>query len=163
RPDAERITVAAEGVRRARQPAVGASAGAAPRPGTAAPTLATAARAAPPAGSDHAARPDHATPPDHAARPRHAGAAAHAPAPRATVPGGEDRGASPLDVLGVSVAACAHYYAAAFLHGRGLPTAGLTVEVEFEKERPPSPRIGRLAMKVYLPAALTERQLVTAE
>jgi putative redox protein len=81
----------------------------------------------------------------------------------ATVPGGEDRGASPLDVLGVAVAACAHYYAAAFLHGRGLPTAGLSVEVEFEKERTPSPRIGRLSMKVHLPAGLTERQLVTAE
>lgn len=81
----------------------------------------------------------------------------------AAVPGGEDRGASPLDVLGVSVAACAHYYAAAFLHGRGLPTAGLSVEVEFEKERAPSPRIGRLSMKVHLPAGLTERQLVTAE
>ena len=43
----------------------------------------------------------------------------------ATVPGGEDRGPSPLDVMSVSVAACAHYYAAAFLHGRGLPTEGL--------------------------------------
>ena len=80
-----------------------------------------------------------------------------------TVPGGEDRGPSPLDVLGVAVAACAHYYAAAFLHGRGLPTDGLSVEVEAEKERTPSPRIGRLAMKVHLPAGLSERQLVTAE
>lgn len=81
----------------------------------------------------------------------------------ATVPGGEDRGPSPLDVLGVAVAACAHYYAAAFLHGRGLPTGGLSVEMEFEKERTPSPRIARLAMKVHLPAGLTERQLVVAE
>jgi uncharacterized OsmC-like protein len=81
----------------------------------------------------------------------------------ATVPGGEDRGPSPLDVLGVSVAACAHYYAAAFLHGRGLPTTGLRVEVEFEKERTPAPRIGRLSMKVHLPAGLSERQLATAE
>ncbi len=81
----------------------------------------------------------------------------------ATVPGGEDRGPSPLDVLGVSVAACVHYYAAAFLHGRGLPTTGLRVEVEFEKERTPSPRICRVSMKVHLPAGLTERQLVTVE
>jgi putative redox protein len=81
----------------------------------------------------------------------------------ATVPGGEDRGPSPLDVLGVSVAACAHYYAAAFLHGRGLPTAGLTVEVATEKERTPSPHIGRLSMKVRLPAGLSERQLVAVE
>lgn len=79
------------------------------------------------------------------------------------VPGGEDRGPSPLDVLGVSVAACAHYYAAAFLHGRGLPTEGLRVEVEAEKERLPSPRIGRVSMRVHLPAGLNERQLVTVE
>jgi uncharacterized OsmC-like protein len=36
-----------------------------------------------------------------------------------TVPGGADRGPSPLDVMAISVGACAHYYAAAFLFGRG--------------------------------------------
>ena len=81
----------------------------------------------------------------------------------ALVPGGDDRGPSPLDVLAVSVAACAHYYAAAFLHGRGLSTEGLTVEVESEKERAPAPRIGRLSMKVRLPPGLTERQLAGVE
>ena len=81
----------------------------------------------------------------------------------ASVPGGEDRGPSPLDVLGVSVAACVHYFAAAFLHGRGLPTDGLSVEVETEKDRAPSPRIGRLSMKVRLPPGLSERQLVSVE
>ena len=81
----------------------------------------------------------------------------------APVPGGDDRGPSPLDVLAVSVAACAHYFAAAFLHGRGLPTEGLTVEVEFEKERVPAPRIGRLSMKVHLPPGLSERQLTGVE
>jgi len=54
-----------------------------------------------------------------------------------TVPGGEDRGPSPLDVMSVAVAACAHYFAAAYLHGRGLSPAGLTVEVATEKERVP--------------------------
>jgi uncharacterized OsmC-like protein len=81
----------------------------------------------------------------------------------ALVPGGDDRGPSPLDVLALSVAACAHYYAAAFLHGRGLPTEGLTVEVESEKERAPAPRIGRLSMKVHLPPGLTERQRAGVE
>ena len=80
-----------------------------------------------------------------------------------TVPGGDDRGPSPLDVLAASVAACAHYYAAAFLHGRGLPTEGLSVEVESEKDRAPAPRIGRLTMRVRLPAGLSERQLVSVE
>lgn len=80
-----------------------------------------------------------------------------------SVPGGEDRGGSPLDVMGVAVAACAHYYAAAYLHGRGLSTDGLTVEVEAEKERLPVPRIGRLSMKVHLPAGLDARQLAGIE
>jgi uncharacterized OsmC-like protein len=79
------------------------------------------------------------------------------------VPGGEDRGPSPLDVMAVAVAACAHYYAAAYLHGRGLPTEGLSVEVEAEKERVPVSRIGRLSMKVRIPAGLGERQLAGIE
>jgi uncharacterized OsmC-like protein len=66
-------------------------------------------------------------------------------------------------VLAVSVAACVHYYTAAFLHGRGLSTEGLTVEVESDKERTPAPRLGRLAMKVRLPPGLSERQLIGVE
>ena len=73
-----------------------------------------------------------------------------------SVPGGEDRGPSPLDLMAVSVAACAHYYAAAFLYARGLPTEGLSVEVEFEKERVPVSRIGHLALKVHLPVGLSD-------
>jgi uncharacterized OsmC-like protein len=81
----------------------------------------------------------------------------------AAVPGGEDRGPSPLDVLVASVAACAHYFAAAYLHGRGLPTQGLTVEVQSEKERLPVSRIGRLSLIVRVPAGLSERQMATIE
>jgi uncharacterized OsmC-like protein len=80
-----------------------------------------------------------------------------------TVPGGEDRGPSPLDVMAVSVAACAHYFAAAYLHGRGLPTDALRVEVEAEKERLPRSRIGRLLIRVELPAGLPERHLPGVE
>ena len=80
-----------------------------------------------------------------------------------SVPGGEDRGPSPLDLMAVSVAACAHYYAAAFLYARGLSTEGLSVEVEFEKERVPVSRIGHLALKVHLPAGLSDRQLAGVE
>ena len=80
-----------------------------------------------------------------------------------SVPGGEDRGPSPLDVMAASVAACAHYFAAAYLHGRRLPTEGLTVEAEAEKERMPVSRLGRLSMKVHLPAGLTERQIAGIE
>jgi len=70
------------------------------------------------------------------------------------VPGGEDRGPSPLDVLAVSVGACAHYYAAAFLFGRKLPTEGLSVEVEAEKSREPVARIAKLVMRVTLPPSI---------
>ena len=62
-----------------------------------------------------------------------------------------------------SVAACAHYFAAAYLHGRGLSTKGLTVEVQSEKERVPVSRIGRLSMKVRLPPGLSDRQLAGIE
>ncbi|HVV51617.1 MAG TPA: OsmC family protein [Polyangia bacterium] len=76
-----------------------------------------------------------------------------------SVPGGEDRGPSPLDVMAAAVGACAHYFAAAYLHGRGLPTEGLSVEVEGEKERVPVSRIGRLVMRVRVPAGLSEKQV----
>jgi uncharacterized OsmC-like protein len=81
----------------------------------------------------------------------------------ATVPGGGDQGPSPLDVLGVSVAACAHYFAAAYLYGRKLSTEGLAVEVETEKDRMPTPRLGRVSLKVRLPAGLSEHQLAGIE
>ena len=80
-----------------------------------------------------------------------------------SVPGGEDRGPSPLDVMVASVAACAHYYAAAYLHGRSLSTDGLAVEVQAEKERVPVARIRELSMKVRVPAGLNERQVAGIE
>jgi putative redox protein len=81
----------------------------------------------------------------------------------ASVRCGGDRGPSPLDVLVASVAACAHYFAAAFLQARGLPTDRLTIEVEADKESVPTPRIGRLAMKVRVPEGLSEQQLIGIE
>ena len=81
----------------------------------------------------------------------------------ATVPGGEDRGASPLDVMSVAVAACAHYFAAAYLHARGLSPDGLAVEVTAEKERVPVSRIGRLGLKLRLPAELAEKHIAGIE
>ncbi len=80
-----------------------------------------------------------------------------------TVPGGDDRGPSPLDVMSVAVAACAHYFAAAYLHARGLSPDGLTVEVAAEKERVPVSRIGRLELKVQLPAGLDQRHRAGVE
>jgi len=62
-----------------------------------------------------------------------------------------------------AVAACAHYFASAYLFGRRLPTEGLGVEVTSEKERLPVSRIGRLTIKVSLPAGLDERQTAGIE
>ena len=79
------------------------------------------------------------------------------------VPGGEDRGPSPLDVMAIAVGACAHYYAAAFLFGRRIPTEGLRVEVEFDKTREPVPRLGSLSIQVMLPANVPEHYLPAIE
>jgi uncharacterized OsmC-like protein len=81
----------------------------------------------------------------------------------ANVPGGEDRGPSPLDVMSLSVGACAHYFAYAYLHGRGLSPEGLVVELTAEKERVPVNRLGRLTMKVSLPPGLPERHVAGIE
>ena len=81
----------------------------------------------------------------------------------ASVAGGEDRGPSPLDVLVLSVGACAHYFAAAYLYARGISATEVTVELESEKEQTPAPRIGRIAIKVRVPAGLTERQIAGIE
>jgi putative redox protein len=80
-----------------------------------------------------------------------------------SVPGGEDRGPSPLDVMVASVGACAHYFAAAYLQGRGLAVEGLTVEVEGEKERVPVSRIGRLIMRIRVPAGLSDKHIAGIE
>jgi uncharacterized OsmC-like protein len=80
-----------------------------------------------------------------------------------SVPGGEDRGPSPLEVMVAAVAACAHYFASAYLHGRGLATEGLTVEVQAEKARQPVPRIGDLSLRVQLPPGLAAEQIAGIE
>ena len=80
-----------------------------------------------------------------------------------SVPGGQDRGPSPLDAMVAAIAACAHYFAAAYLHGRGLSPDGLAVEIEAEKDRVPVPRIGKLTMTVRLPAGLDEKQVAGIE
>lgn len=79
------------------------------------------------------------------------------------VPGGRDRGPSPLDVMAASVAACAHYYAAAYLHARGLSPQGLAVEIDAEKERTPTPRLGRFTMTIRVPAGLSQQQIAGIE
>jgi len=78
------------------------------------------------------------------------------------VPGGEDRGPSPLDVMAAAVGACAHYFAAAFLFARKISPAGLRVTVEAEKERSP-PRFNKLSLHVTLPAHVPPHYLPAIE
>ena len=65
--------------------------------------------------------------------------------------------------MSASVAACAHYFAAAYLHARGVAPDGLTVEVTAEKERVPISRIGRVELRVHLPAGLDARHRAGVE
>ncbi|HET9932836.1 MAG TPA: OsmC family protein [Polyangiaceae bacterium] len=74
-----------------------------------------------------------------------------------SVPGGEDSGPSPLDVMVASVGACAHYFAAAFLLARRIAADGLRVVAIAEKERDPSHRISKLCLHVTLPASVPEQ------
>lgn len=80
-----------------------------------------------------------------------------------TVPFGRDLGPSPLDVLAAAVGACAHYFVAAYLSARQLPVNDLRVEVEVEKVKEPSPRFGRVSLRVHVPAGLTAEQLRAVE
>jgi putative redox protein len=80
-----------------------------------------------------------------------------------SVPGGEDRGPSPLDVMAVSVGACAHYFAAAFLHARKLPVEGLRVEVAADKVREPQPRFAKLSVRVVVPVGVPHHHLASIE
>ncbi len=78
-------------------------------------------------------------------------------------PYGADTGPSPLDVMAVSVAACAHYYAAAFLSARKLSTDGLRVSVEAEKAKEGRRRLADIKIHVELPASLPAEMLPRVE
>lgn len=80
-----------------------------------------------------------------------------------TVPNGEDRGPSPLDMMAATVGACAHYFAAAFLVARKLPIETLKVEVEAEKVREPQPRFGKLSIRLIVPQGVPESYLPQIE
>jgi len=79
------------------------------------------------------------------------------------VPFGRDVGPSPLEVLAASVGACAHYFVAAYLQARHVSVDELRVHVEAEKVKEPSPRFGRIALRVEVPPGLTPEQLHAVE
>lgn len=77
--------------------------------------------------------------------------------------GGDGQGPSPVSVFAASAAACAHFYAAAFLVKRGLPVEGLRVEVEFDKTDEGPARLSRLALAVHVPPATPAKYLPAIE
>ncbi|GDX78956.1 hypothetical protein LBMAG42_07670 [Deltaproteobacteria bacterium] len=77
--------------------------------------------------------------------------------------GGQNLGPSPLDVMAASVGACAHYYAAAFLTARRLPTEGIVVKVHAEKAKEGRRRLGNIHIMVTVPADVPEAMLPRIE
>jgi putative redox protein len=67
--------------------------------------------------------------------------------------GGDDSGPKPIELLGASLGTCIAYYVQKFLLTRGLPFAGMRVEVEQYAERNPS-RVGQFVARVVLPVPL---------
>jgi putative redox protein len=67
--------------------------------------------------------------------------------------GGDDAAATPLELLSASLGTCIALYAHQFCAARGLPHAGLLVEVRAEPARAPY-RIGRFGVRVVLPGEL---------
>jgi putative redox protein len=80
-----------------------------------------------------------------------------------SVPNGLNRGPSPLDVMLASIGACAHYFAAAFLSARNIPTQSLSVTVEAAKEAQPFPHLEELRISIGLPPGTPERYLPAIE
>ena len=70
--------------------------------------------------------------------------------------GGTDTGPAPIQLLGTALGTCIALYVQQFLHARGLPYAGMRVEVEQHGAANPS-RIGAFAVRVVLPVALDSR------
>ena len=77
--------------------------------------------------------------------------------------GGQDRGPSPLEVLVASTGACAHYYAAAFLVARRLPTDGLSVDIVADKSSERPQRVTHMHLTVHLPPGVPEELLPRLE
>ena len=70
---------------------------------------------------------------------------------------GTDKGMDPVELLSVSIASCAAYFAMAFLRRRILDLTGLEVECDWEYAEDPH-RVGTIDLKVVLPADLPDRE-----
>ena len=76
--------------------------------------------------------------------------------------GGDDSGPTPLELLGTALGTCIAYYVQQFMQARGLPYAGVRVEVEQHKASSPS-RIGVFVARVIVPGPVPTAYLELLE
>ena len=76
--------------------------------------------------------------------------------------GGDDRGPSPVELLGASLGSCIALYVQQFCQVRGLPYEGLRVEVEQSGAANPN-RVGRFVARVILAYELPEQYTAMLE
>ena len=76
--------------------------------------------------------------------------------------GGDDRGPSPIELLGASLGSCIALYVQQFCYARGLPHEGLRVEVEQFGATNPN-RIGKFVARVVLAHELPEQYVAMLE
>jgi ribosomal protein S12 methylthiotransferase accessory factor len=70
--------------------------------------------------------------------------------------GGEGSAPPPFDLFLASIATCAGIYVKGYCDSRGIPTDGLGVEMQIERE-PERQRVVRLAIEIRLPADFPEK------
>ena len=70
---------------------------------------------------------------------------------------GTDKGMEPVELLNVSIASCAAYYALSFLRRRIADLTGLEVRCDWQYSENPN-RVGTVDLAIVLPAELTKRE-----
>jgi putative redox protein len=70
--------------------------------------------------------------------------------------GGEDSAPTPFDLFLISIGSCGGFFALAFCQARNLPTEGLRVTAEIERD-PATHMVPRIDMTVRLPAGFPHK------
>src|SRR5512140_259455 len=70
--------------------------------------------------------------------------------------GGDGSAPPPFDLFLASIATCAGIYVKGFCDSRGIPTAGLGLEMHVETD-PATHRVGRLVLEIRLPSDFPEK------
>ena len=76
--------------------------------------------------------------------------------------GGANSGPTPLEALGAALGSCIALYVQQFCETRGLPYAGMRVEVRQKNEKNPS-RVGKFAVTLVMPEAISEQYAAMLE